>query len=514
MTDFLTRLTQRTLGLTSGVQPVVASLFAPQQEMVGSTWALSEQQVPTIQVPSSDEAGPELETVFSAPSLPPNSAPSRQQFGPSQQLDRQVPMSAGQSSESPLTSTPTSTSGQPLQLSSQSSQLSDSASPLVNPVETGSSGFPTQTEDLLIQTGLQLPGQPPGVASTESISAPPARQPESTSSQRSSAAPGLAPSASPLLPSAPALSPSSPADLQTPPAELRSSEAWPEPQPLADSGTEAPPRSERSFRAGVEPLSASVSSDLALSADQPSSSSFESKPVLDSTATSTDLPLISATPPNPVWHVNQEQRREQILVSPHPEEMRELRRQSSEVGASESVSPPVALNQQGSLSLPEALEVGILLGQGKEQSGLSHQEPLLSSSLRSRDVGSDSLASVFSGNPQPSPTGSPESPSMLGAAQLHSLTQPVLGLPQQPAPMIASDSQNLTHPNLVQAEPRATERQEQQTASASLPTVEIRIGRIEVRANPPTPPATSRAQPTRRSPTRSLDDYLKQRNGG
>jgi hypothetical protein len=47
------------------------------------------------------------------------------------------------------------------------------------------------------------------------------------------------------------------------------------------------------------------------------------------------------------------------------------------------------------------------------------------------------------------------------------------------------------------------------------PTIRVNIGRIEVRAimPPPTPPAR-REMPARSSPTLSLDDYLKQRNGG
>ena len=47
------------------------------------------------------------------------------------------------------------------------------------------------------------------------------------------------------------------------------------------------------------------------------------------------------------------------------------------------------------------------------------------------------------------------------------------------------------------------------------PTIRVAIGRIEVRAitPPPTPPA-QRATPVRPGPTLSLDDYLKQRDGG
>ena len=47
------------------------------------------------------------------------------------------------------------------------------------------------------------------------------------------------------------------------------------------------------------------------------------------------------------------------------------------------------------------------------------------------------------------------------------------------------------------------------------PTIRVAIGRIEVRAitPPPTPPA-QRTTPARPSPALSLDEYLKQRNGG
>ncbi|MEW6496798.1 MAG: hypothetical protein AB1589_30385 [Cyanobacteriota bacterium] len=45
------------------------------------------------------------------------------------------------------------------------------------------------------------------------------------------------------------------------------------------------------------------------------------------------------------------------------------------------------------------------------------------------------------------------------------------------------------------------------------PTIQISIGRIEVRASQPqTPPA--RTKSTQRGPTQSLQDYLKQRQGG
>ncbi len=50
------------------------------------------------------------------------------------------------------------------------------------------------------------------------------------------------------------------------------------------------------------------------------------------------------------------------------------------------------------------------------------------------------------------------------------------------------------------------------TSSSSTPTIQVTIGRIEVRAIPPPVAPTQRPRTLR--PTLSLDDYLKQRNGG
>jgi hypothetical protein len=44
------------------------------------------------------------------------------------------------------------------------------------------------------------------------------------------------------------------------------------------------------------------------------------------------------------------------------------------------------------------------------------------------------------------------------------------------------------------------------------PIIRVNIGRIEVRAA--TPPATPRSKRARAGPPLSLEDYLKQRNGG
>jgi hypothetical protein len=51
---------------------------------------------------------------------------------------------------------------------------------------------------------------------------------------------------------------------------------------------------------------------------------------------------------------------------------------------------------------------------------------------------------------------------------------------------------------------------------APAPTIRVAIDRIEVRAitPPPSMPPAERIAPTRSGPELSLDDYLKQRNGG
>ncbi|HRQ40319.1 MAG TPA: hypothetical protein PLD25_20600 [Chloroflexota bacterium] len=50
------------------------------------------------------------------------------------------------------------------------------------------------------------------------------------------------------------------------------------------------------------------------------------------------------------------------------------------------------------------------------------------------------------------------------------------------------------------------------TPPESAPTVQITIGRIEVRATPPTPTKVEKKRP--QTPVLSLDEYLRQRNGG
>ncbi|MGB7921980.1 MAG: hypothetical protein WCF57_01915, partial [Pyrinomonadaceae bacterium] len=72
------------------------------------------------------------------------------------------------------------------------------------------------------------------------------------------------------------------------------------------------------------------------------------------------------------------------------------------------------------------------------------------------------------------------------------------------------------------AQPRVTRYVEQKSATqaesrpAPEPTINVTIGRIEVRATttaPATPPAASRRQSADATPM-SLDDYLRQRAGG
>ncbi|MDZ4720592.1 MAG: hypothetical protein SH847_19230 [Roseiflexaceae bacterium] len=66
----------------------------------------------------------------------------------------------------------------------------------------------------------------------------------------------------------------------------------------------------------------------------------------------------------------------------------------------------------------------------------------------------------------------------------------------------------------VSAIVRPSEQQPNSTTepAAVQPSIRVRIGRVEVRANTPAP-STQRARPERLRPTISLDDYLKQRGG-
>lgn len=89
--------------------------------------------------------------------------------------------------------------------------------------------------------------------------------------------------------------------------------------------------------------------------------------------------------------------------------------------------------------------------------------------------------------------------------------------PLEPPDAIPPDVPRIVHPQLNaphvergSQEPRAV------GPEPSEPAIRVSIGRIEVRAitpPPPTPPA-QRTTPVRPGPALSLDDYLKQRNGG
>jgi hypothetical protein len=72
--------------------------------------------------------------------------------------------------------------------------------------------------------------------------------------------------------------------------------------------------------------------------------------------------------------------------------------------------------------------------------------------------------------------------------------------PEQIKPFIPANGRSANHQPPVTPPPEPA------------PTVQITIGRIEVRATPPPPAKAEQKQP--RTPVLSLDDYLRQRNGG
>ncbi len=86
--------------------------------------------------------------------------------------------------------------------------------------------------------------------------------------------------------------------------------------------------------------------------------------------------------------------------------------------------------------------------------------------------------------------------------------------PQQTAPPLTVPK---AHPAVAPPFPSRPARWEQsatsrQEVAAPAPTIEVHIGRIEVRATPPPPPANQKSRPQPK--LTSLDDYLRQRNGG
>ncbi len=78
----------------------------------------------------------------------------------------------------------------------------------------------------------------------------------------------------------------------------------------------------------------------------------------------------------------------------------------------------------------------------------------------------------------------------------------------------ASEAQHIEISTVRWDEPRRFHSQNVTThdSSSSTPTIQVTIGRIEVRAI--TPPVAPPQRPRKPSPALSLDDYLKQRNGG
>lgn len=65
---------------------------------------------------------------------------------------------------------------------------------------------------------------------------------------------------------------------------------------------------------------------------------------------------------------------------------------------------------------------------------------------------------------------------------------------------------------MTEVEPIIRERAKPETQTSSMPTIKVSIGRIEVRAV--TPPVIPRPKRARAAPLMSLQEYLKQRNGG
>lgn len=89
-----------------------------------------------------------------------------------------------------------------------------------------------------------------------------------------------------------------------------------------------------------------------------------------------------------------------------------------------------------------------------------------------------------------------------GTAEINEASQ------HQPAPVVARPQ--VTHaPPAEQAAPPATKEASTQAAA---PTIQVTIGRVEVRATPLPAPAPKR--PRAKPPVMSLDEYLRQRNQG
>jgi hypothetical protein len=79
----------------------------------------------------------------------------------------------------------------------------------------------------------------------------------------------------------------------------------------------------------------------------------------------------------------------------------------------------------------------------------------------------------------------------------------------------AEPSPRLSQPTLGRLFPPSALPPEQRiTTPAVPPTIQVRIGRIEVRAITAPPPPPSRSRSAAAAPRLSLQDYLKARNGG
>jgi len=83
------------------------------------------------------------------------------------------------------------------------------------------------------------------------------------------------------------------------------------------------------------------------------------------------------------------------------------------------------------------------------------------------------------------------------------------GVLQPPKPAASAEARPFTEVRPATAQPSAPREERAQTQTP--PTIEVTIGRIEVRAvTPPAPPPRQRREP----PRMSLDDYLRARDGG
>jgi len=89
-----------------------------------------------------------------------------------------------------------------------------------------------------------------------------------------------------------------------------------------------------------------------------------------------------------------------------------------------------------------------------------------------------------------------------GTAEIEEASQ------HQPAPVVARPQ--VTH--VPRAEPAAPPATKEAPAPEAAPTIQVTIGRVEVRATPPPAPAPQR--PRAKPPVMSLDEYLRQRNRG